>query len=150
MPDTLFKAVVKVPPTPMSTGGRRRSRTGLNVGAVVMLPGGYTLAPRIASATNSKETEGIYYTQYSDDQPNILLVGPLPGDDHQEIVFPILAPIRGPIPPSATARPSSTSVETAAAARSIPLVRRATTPSTPPAWRVTSPPLPAAMPVPPS
>jgi apocytochrome f len=39
-----------------------------------------------------EETAGIYYSQYSDDQPNILLVGPLPGDDHREIVFPVLSP----------------------------------------------------------
>jgi apocytochrome f len=34
----------------------------------------------------------VYYTQYSDDQPNILLVGPIPGDQHQTIVFPVLSP----------------------------------------------------------
>ncbi|NBQ20992.1 MAG: apocytochrome f, partial [Synechococcaceae bacterium WB6_3B_236] len=39
-----------------------------------------------------EETKGVYYTQYSDSQPNILLVGPLPGDEHREIVFPILSP----------------------------------------------------------
>ena len=39
-----------------------------------------------------EETEGVYFSQYSDDQPNILLVGPIPGDQHQEIVFPVLSP----------------------------------------------------------
>jgi apocytochrome f len=69
------------------------SPTGLNVGAVVMLPDGFTLAPQDRLSDELKEeTAGIYYTQYSDDQPNILLVGPLPGDQHQEIVFPILSP----------------------------------------------------------
>jgi apocytochrome f len=69
------------------------SSTGLNVGAVVMLPEGFTLAPQDRLSDELKEeTAGIYYTQYSDDQPNILLVGPLPGDNHQEIVFPVLAP----------------------------------------------------------
>jgi apocytochrome f len=69
------------------------SATGLNVGAVVMLPDGFTLAPQDRLSEELKEeTAGIYYTQYSDDQPNILLVGPLPGDDHQEIVFPLLSP----------------------------------------------------------
>ncbi len=58
-----------------------------------MLPDGYTLAPQDRLSDELKEeTEGIYFTQYSDDQPNILLVGPLPGDEHQELVFPILAP----------------------------------------------------------
>ena len=94
MPDTVFKAVVKVPyDTNVQQVGADGNRTGLNVGAVVMLPDGYTLAPQDRLSDELKEeTAGIYYTQYSDDQPNILLVGPLPGDDHQEIVFPILAP----------------------------------------------------------
>ena len=69
------------------------SPTGLNVCAVVMLPEGFTLAPQDRLSDELKEeTAGIYYTQYSDDQPNILLVGPIPGDQHQEIVFPILSP----------------------------------------------------------
>ena len=94
MPDTVFKAVVKVPyDTDVQQVGADGNRTGLNVGAVVMLPDGYTLAPQDRLSDELKEeTEGIYYTQYSDDQPNILLVGPLPGDDHQEIVFPVLSP----------------------------------------------------------
>ena len=94
LPATLFKALVKVPyDTEVQQVGADGNRTGLNVGAVVMLPDGYTLAPQDRLSDELKEeTEGIYYTQYSDDQPNILLVGPLPGDDHQEIVFPILAP----------------------------------------------------------
>ncbi|QNJ08246.1 apocytochrome f [Synechococcus sp. Minos11] len=94
MPDTVFKAVVKVPyDTDVQQVGADGNLTALNVGAVVMLPDGYTLAPQDRLSDELKEeTEGIYYTQYSDDQPNILLVGPLPGDEHQELVFPILAP----------------------------------------------------------
>jgi len=60
---------------------------------VVMLPEGFTLAPQDRLSDELKEeTAGIFYTLYSDDQPNILLVGPIPGDQHQEIVFPILSP----------------------------------------------------------
>jgi apocytochrome f len=94
MPDSVFKAVVKIPyDTDVQQVGADGSRTGLNVGAVVMLPDGYTLAPQDRLSDELKEeTEGVYYTQYSDSQPNILLVGPLPGDDHREIVFPILSP----------------------------------------------------------
>ena len=94
MPDSVFKAVVKIPyDTDVQQVGADGSRTGLNVGAVVMLPDGYTLAPQERLSDELKEeTEGVYYTQYSDSQPNILLVGPLPGDDHREIVFPILSP----------------------------------------------------------
>jgi apocytochrome f len=94
MPDSVFKAVVKIPyDTDVQQVGADGSRTGLNVGAVVMLPDGYTLAPQDRLSDELKEEiEGVYYTQYSDSQPNILLVGPLPGDDHREIVFPILSP----------------------------------------------------------
>ena len=93
-PDTVFKAVVEIPyDTSVQQVAGDGSRTGLNVGAVVMLPDGFTLAPQDRLSEELKEeTAGIYYTQYSEDQPNILLVGPLPGDDHREIVFPILSP----------------------------------------------------------
>jgi apocytochrome f len=93
-PDTVFKAVVEIPyDTSVQQIAGDGSATGLNVGAVVMLPDGFTLAPQDRLSEELKEeTAGIYYSQYSDDQPNILLVGPLPGDDHQEIVFPLLSP----------------------------------------------------------
>jgi len=93
-PDTVFKAVVEIPyDTSVQQVAGDGSRTGLNVGAVVMLPDGFTLAPQERLSDELKEeTAGIYYTQYSADQPNILLVGPIPGDQHQEIVFPVLSP----------------------------------------------------------
>ena len=93
-PDTVFKAVVEIPyDTSVQQVSGDGSPTGLNVGAVVMLPDGFKLAPQDRLTDELKEeTAGIYYTQYSDDQPNILLVGPIPGDQHQEIVFPILSP----------------------------------------------------------
>lgn len=93
-PDTVFKAEVKIPydATVKQVAGDG-SPTGLNVGAVVMLPEGFKLAPpERLSEELKEETSGIYYTQYSDTQPNILLVGPLPGEQHQTIVFPILSP----------------------------------------------------------
>ncbi|MEB3331705.1 MAG: apocytochrome f [Synechococcaceae cyanobacterium] len=93
-PDTVFKATVEIPYADgLQQVSGAGTPTGLNVGAVVMLPDGFTLAPQDRLSDELKEeTKGIYYTQYSDDQPNILLVGPLPGDEHREIVFPILSP----------------------------------------------------------
>lgn len=93
-PNTVFKATVEVPyDTSVQQVAGDGSRTGLNVGAVVILPDGFTLAPADRLSDELKEeTSGVYYTQYSDTHPNILLVGPLPGDQHQEIVFPILSP----------------------------------------------------------
>jgi len=58
-----------------------------------MLPDGFSLAPQDRWSEEIKEeTQGVYFTQYSDDQPNIITVGPLPGDQNQEVVFPILSP----------------------------------------------------------
>jgi apocytochrome f len=93
-PDTVFKAEVEIPydSTIQQVAGDG-SPTGLNVGAVVMLPEGFRLAPpERLSEELKEETAGIYYTQYSETQPNILLVGPLPGDQHKKIVFPVLSP----------------------------------------------------------
>jgi apocytochrome f len=42
-----------------------------------------------------EEVGNTYFLPYSDTQPNILLVGPLPGEQYQEIVFPVLSPDPG-------------------------------------------------------
>ena len=94
LPDSVFTASVKVPyENGLQEIGADGSDVGLQVGAVVMLPDGFTLAPQDRWTDEIKEeTEGVYFTQYSDEQPNILLVGPITGDEHQEIVFPVLSP----------------------------------------------------------
>ncbi len=93
-PDTVFKAVVEIPyDTSVQELAGDGSLVGLNVGAVVMLPDGFKLAPQERLSEDLKqETAGVYYSQYSEEQPNILLVGPISGEQHQEIVFPILSP----------------------------------------------------------
>ena len=90
----MFTASVKIPyEEGLQEIGADGSDVGLQVGAVVMLPDGFTLAPQERWTDEMKEeTEGVYFSQYSDDQPNILLVGPIPGDQHQEVVFPLLSP----------------------------------------------------------
>ena len=94
LPDTVFTASVKIPyEEGLQEIGADGSDVGLQVGAVVMLPDGFTLAPQDRWTDEMKEeTEGVYFSPYSDDQPNILLVGPIPGDQHQEVVFPLLSP----------------------------------------------------------
>ena len=94
LPDTVFTASVKIPyEEGLQEIGADGSDVGLQVGAVVMLPDGFTLAPQDRWTDEMKEkTDGVYFSQYSDDQPNILLVGPIPGDQHQEVVFPLLSP----------------------------------------------------------
>lgn len=93
-PDTVFAAEVEIPydlDTQQVLGDG--SKGGLNVGAVLMLPEGFKIAPpdRIPEAMK-EEVEGIYFQPYSEGQDNVLLVGPLPGDQYQKITFPILSP----------------------------------------------------------
>ena len=94
LPDSVFKASVKIPyEEGLQEIGADGSNVGMQVGAVIQLPNGFTLAPQDRWTDEIKEeTEGVYFSQYSDEQSNILLVGPISGDQHQEIVFPVLAP----------------------------------------------------------
>jgi len=94
LPDTVFEAVVDIPydlSVKQVTGDGTKGP--LNVGAVVILPEGFKLAPKDRlSEELKKATEGVVISPYSDSKQNILVVGPIPGNDHQRIVFPILAP----------------------------------------------------------
>ena len=94
LPDSVFKASVKIPyEEGLQEIGADGSNVGMQVGAVIQLPDGFTLAPQDRWTDEIKEeTEGVYFSQYSDEQSNILLVGPISGDQHQEIVFPVLSP----------------------------------------------------------
>nr|YP_009057831.1 apocytochrome f of cytochrome b6/f complex [Nephroselmis astigmatica]AID67685.1 apocytochrome f of cytochrome b6/f complex [Nephroselmis astigmatica] len=94
LPDTVFEAVVKIPydlqVKQVSANGKKGK---INVGAVVILPEGFELAPqdRIPAEMKSKVGD-LYFEPYSADKKNILVVGPVPGDKYSEMVFPILAP----------------------------------------------------------
>jgi len=66
---------------------------GLGVGAVVVLPEGFRLATADEMTEQQREeTAETYISEYSDTKPNILVVGPIPGDEHPEILFPIKVP----------------------------------------------------------
>ena len=94
LPDTVFKAVVKIPyDTDVQQVLGDGSKGGLNVGAVLMLPEGFKLAPedRIPEEWQ-EELADLYFMPYSEEQENILLFGPMPGDEYQEVVFPVLSP----------------------------------------------------------
>ena len=94
LPDTVFEAVVDIPydlSSKQVTGDGTKGP--LNVGAVVILPEGFKLAPKERLSDELKKaTEGVVISPYSDSKSNILVVGPIPGDTHQKIVFPILSP----------------------------------------------------------
>ena len=94
LPDTVFEAVVKIP---YDLKKKQLVASGdkgpLNVGAVVILPEGFKLAPpkRVPAEVKAKN-KGVYISPYSSTAENILVVGPILGDKNQEISFPILAP----------------------------------------------------------
>ena len=94
LPDTVFGAEVQIPydlSVKQVTGDGTRGP--LNVGAVLILPEGFTLAPKERLSEELKEeTKGLTISTYSGSKPNILVIGPIPGDKHQKIIFPILAP----------------------------------------------------------
>lgn len=93
-PDTVFAAEVEIPydldaQQVLGDG----SKGALNVGAVLMLPDGFQIAPEDRIPEEMKEeTEGLYFQSYSDGQDNVVIIGPLPGEEHQKIVFPVLSP----------------------------------------------------------
>ncbi|NJN29431.1 MAG: apocytochrome f [Synechococcales cyanobacterium RM1_1_8] len=97
LPDTVFKGIVKIPyEDGLQQIQADGSKGGLNVGAVVMLPEGFTLAPEDRLTEELKEeTEGVFYQTYAEDKQNIIIVGPLGGEENREIVFPILSPDPG-------------------------------------------------------
>jgi len=94
LPDTVFEAVVSVPYDKSVQQVTASGKKGpLNVGAVVVLPEGFKLAPKDRLTDDIKaKTKGVFIQPYSKDKPNILVVGPISGDKNPEIVFPILAP----------------------------------------------------------
>jgi len=94
LPDSVFEAVVKIPydhsqQQVLGDG----SKGGLNVGAVLMLPDGFQIAPDDRIPEEMKEKiGGVYYQSYREGKDNWVLVGPMPGDQYEEIVFPVLSP----------------------------------------------------------
>ena len=94
LPDQVFETVVKIPyDTSKKQVLGNGKKGGLNVGAVLILPEGFKLAPKDKLSTELKaKTSSVYITPYSPKQENILVVGPVAGDKNQDIVFPILSP----------------------------------------------------------
>jgi apocytochrome f len=90
----VFEAVVKIPydqQVKQVLGNGKKG--GLNVGAVLILPEGFQVAPPERMSAETKEKVGkLYFQPYSDDKKNILIVGPVPGKKYSEMTFPILAP----------------------------------------------------------
>ena len=94
LPDSVFEAVVKIPYDQQVKQVLGNGKKGpLKVGAVLILPEGFQIAPpeRISAELQDKVGK-LYFQPYSEDKKNIIIVGPVPGKKYSEMVFPILAP----------------------------------------------------------
>jgi apocytochrome f len=94
LPNSVFEAVIKIPYDQQVNQVLGNGKKGaLNVGAVLILPEGFELAPpnRIPEEIKNKVGK-LYFQSYSPDKKNILVVGPVPGKKYSEMVFPILSP----------------------------------------------------------
>merc|ERR1711977_86604 len=94
LPNTVFEALVRIPYDQKIKQVLRNGKPGeMNIGAVILLPNGFRLAPPERISTRRKKRIGkLYFQPYSSEQENILVVGPVPGKDYPEIVFPIAVP----------------------------------------------------------
>ena len=94
LPDTVFEAVVKIPYDKQIKQVQANGKKGdLNVGAVLILPEGFKLAPSNRIPEEMKKKVGkLYFQPYSPEQKNIIVIGPVSGKQYSEMTFPILAP----------------------------------------------------------
>jgi apocytochrome f len=94
LPNTVFEAVIEIPYDQQVKQVLANGKKGdLNVGMVLILPEGFELAPADRIPAELKEKVGnLYYTPYSPEKKNILVVGPVPGKKYSKMVVPILSP----------------------------------------------------------
>lgn len=94
LPNSVFEAIINIP---YDTGLKQVQANGkqgdLNVGMVLILPEGFTLAPTDRVPEQIKNKVGnLTYQPYSNDLNNILVIGPIPGKQNKQLVVPLLSP----------------------------------------------------------
>jgi len=80
LPDTVFEAMIKIPTDQQVKQVTGNGKKGpLNVGAVLILPEGFRLAPadRIPEEMQVRMNK-LYVQPYSEEKQNILIYGPVP------------------------------------------------------------------------
>ena len=94
LPNSVFEVTVKVPyDTTKKQVGANGQKADLNVGGILILPKGFKLAPKNKIPEEVKaKNKGVFYSPYSTELDNILVVGPIAGKTHQELTFPVIAP----------------------------------------------------------
>jgi apocytochrome f len=94
LPNSVFEIEVKVPyDTSRKQIGANGKKADLNVGGIVILPKGFKLASKNQTSAEFKtKNKGVFISPYSTEFDNILVVGPIAGKKHQELIFPVVAP----------------------------------------------------------
>jgi len=94
LPKSVFEVEIKVPyDTTRKQIGANGKAADLNVGGILILPKGFKLAPKNQISEEVKaKNKGVFISPYSTEFDNILVVGPIAGKKHQELIFPVVAP----------------------------------------------------------
>ena len=94
LPNSVFEVTIKVPyDISKKQVGANGKKADINVGGILMLPNGFKLAPKNQIPAELKQkNKGVFISPYSAEFDNILVVGPIAGKNHQELIFPVIAP----------------------------------------------------------
>ena len=94
LPNSVFEVEIKVPyDTTKKQIGANGKAADLNVGGILILPNGFKLASKSQISPEVKaKNKGVFISPYSTEFDNILVVGPIAGKTHQELLFPVVAP----------------------------------------------------------
>jgi len=94
LPNSVFEVEIKVPyDTSLQQIGANGKKADLNVGGILILPEGFKLAPKNQIPEEVKaKNKGVFISPYSTEFDNILVVGPIAGKTHQELIFPVISP----------------------------------------------------------
>ena len=94
LPNSVFEIEIKVPyNTSKRQVDARGKKADLNVGGILILPKGFKLASKNQISPEVKaKNKGVFISPYSTEKDNILVVGPIAGKKHQELLFPVVAP----------------------------------------------------------
>ena len=94
LPNSVFEVEIKVPyDITKQQIGANGKKADLNVGGILMLPKGFKLAAKNQIPEEIKEkNKGVFISPYSTEFDNILVVGPIAGKNHQELIFPVVSP----------------------------------------------------------
>lgn len=94
LPNSVFEVEIKVPyDVTKQQIGANGKKADLNVGGILILPKGFKLAPKSQIPDEVKQkNKGVFISPYSTEFDNILVVGPIAGKTHQELLFPVIAP----------------------------------------------------------